>query len=412
MPKFFYKARSFSGELEEGFSDAKDEKDLVSKLSSKGLFPVVIKRSHLFQEEKKDALKTDKVKSCGKRQKISKRQLIEFTNQLSTLLNAGVSLVSALAMVSQQIETDFFKQICMDIKDRVNKGQSLSFALSQYPEVFSQFYVALVSAGEKGAFLDKALLRLYEILEYEDEVQGSVVSELVYPALVILIGFVSVLFILFFVVPKMRDVLLDMGQSLPIVTRVLLWLSGSLISYWWLWLLLFGAVAVFLWIDFNKSADMNKVKIDSLLIKSPIIGNMIVKIETGRFIKVFGVLLDSGISAVDALEISANLITNSIIRNHVIELADKLRHGVSLASAVEEAKVFPPMLSGAIATGQESGTLDMVLLKLGDYYEKDVRRQIKMAVSMLGPISILTVGIFIGAIVISVLLPIFQMNVG
>ncbi len=409
MPKFFYKARSKDGSPEEGYLEAKDEKALVKELAAKGIFPIIIKE--VGPDKVVSPAKSDDA-LLKKRSKIKRRHIIEFTSQLSTLLSAGVGLVSALGMVANQVESDEFRIVCNDLKDRVNKGQSFSFALAQYKDIFSPFYIALVSAGEKGAFLDSALIRLAQILEYEDEVRNSVIGELVYPALVVLIGFASVLFILLFVIPKMKDVLLDMGQALPVMTRFLLWASASLIEYWWFWGLLTGLAILFIGMKLSQQEDSDTKRLDGFLLKIPALGKMIVKIETGRFIKVFGVLLASGINVVESLEISANLVTNSVIKRHVLNLAEKIRHGVPLSKAVEEEKVFPVMLSGAISTGQESGSLDMVLLKLGEFYEKEVRRQIKMVVAMLGPVSILTVGVFIGLIVISVLMPIFQMNIG
>jgi general secretion pathway protein F len=387
MPIFQYRGYRNDGSQAAGTIEANSQKDAVLKLKESGLYPKNVKeaiyrgRSGLFRKHDVSLLPST-------------------TRQLSTLLSAGVTLMEALSSISEE-NKGFWKNMLVDIKERVAGGSSLSKALGEYDSIFPEFYMNMVAAGEASGNLDRVLSRLADFLESQDNLKSKVRTSMIYPVFMICVGFVVLSFLFTFVIPKITKIFKDTQSALPFITVILITVSNIFLNYWWLLIgLVLGSI-----FGIKRLSEKNRLFIDRLIVRLP--GNVAQSLYYGRFTRTLGFLLEGGLPVLRALDLSAKSIGNKLLEMKVIEAGRRVAEGASLYSSLEG---FPPVLLQLISTGERSGQLIEILKKTADSYEEEFSRRVQKALSFLEPAMILLMGFIVGLIVLAVLLPIFQLN--
>ncbi len=389
MPIFLYRGYRESGDVVTGTIEADGPKDALQRIKELGLFPKEIKES--LPKEKRFSLRSD----------IS--LLPSVTRLIATLLSSGVPVIDAISAVASE-EKGYWQKLLVGIKDRVASGSSLSRAIEAYPKVFPEFYVSMVAAGEASGALDKVLLRLADFLEAQASLRSRVKTATVYPIFMVFVSIGVLSFLFTFVVPKITKIFEDTKSALPLVTVILIWISNIFHRFWWLLLGLLTA-GVF---GFQRFINKKREVWDSFLLRVP--GNTLNNLYMSRFTRTLGLLLRSGLPILRALELSARTVGNTAIEKKVRKAGERVIEGASLSSALKDAGGFPPILLHMIATGERSGEIEDILDRAAAAYEAEFDRGITRSVAILEPGLILAMGLVVGFIVISILLPIFQLN--
>jgi type II secretion system protein F len=398
MPRYTYIAKSSPGKTTQGRMEAASEQDVVDKLTTMGYFPVSInpEDSYLYKR-----------KSFSFR-KISNRDIVLLSRDLTSLLESGVNILNSLTIVSTSTPNKYLKSVLSDIMDKIKDGKSLSESIGTHPELFSDLYISLIRSGEVGGNLEITFKRLAEYLEKEDELKSSVRASLTYPAFVFSVGTLTVIVLLGFVIPRLVTMFEDMGQALPLPTRMLIYSSGLLRSFWWL-ILAIVFLTVFM---FKRTTQkpQGEIQLDKFKLKIAVWGEIILKTETSRLMRTLSLLLSSGIPIVYALETSTRTLDNQILKMELQKFKERIREGESFSKCLTDSKLFPVFVTNIVTVGEESGTLEQSLLRIADDYEREVDRSLKVLTRLLEPVIILVMGLVVGFIVLSMLLPIFQIN--
>ena len=404
MPVYEYTALDKAGKSKTGIIDADSAVAARQKLRGTGIFPVEVKETAARPKDQPSGQVT--VSTLFKR--VRPGEISVVTRQLSTLLGAGITLVSALEALITQVANPVLKKIMAQIKESVNEGNSLAFSLSQHPKVFSQIYINMIRAGEASGSLDLVLDRLAEYSEHQQALRGRVKAALAYPIFMFFIGSLVLLFLVTVVVPQITKVFSDMHQTLPLPTVILINVSEFLKSFWWL-LLAALVVAIILLKQFRKTPRGSYIW-DEIKIRVPIFGSISLGLAIARFGRTLGNLLDSGVTLLTALEIVRNIVNNVLISDVIDNAMDEIQAGKSLAGPLSRSTWFPPMAIQMISVGEQSGELEKMLNKIADIYEREAESQITVMTSMLEPIMILVMALVVGFMLVSILLPIFEMN--
>ena len=404
MPVYEYIAFDQTGKSLKGIIDADNSVAARQKLRVSGIFPVEVKET---SSRPKD-LTTAPVTVTTLFKRIKSGEVSVTTRQLSILLGAGVTLVSSLEALISQITNPLLKKIMAQIKESVNEGNSLAFSLSQHPKVFSEVYINMVRAGEASGALDLVLDRLAEFSERQQALRGRFRAALAYPVFMFVIGTSILFFLIAFIVPDITKIFSDMHQTLPLPTIMLMGASQFLKSFWWLVLIMLAGI-ITLAKQFKKTPRGNYIW-DEIKIRVPILGPINIKMAMARFGRTLGSLLQSGVPLLSSLQIVRNIVNNAIIADVIDKAMDEIESGKSLANPLGQSRWVPPVVIQMIAVGEQSGELESMLNKIADIYEGEVESQIMAMTSMLEPVMILIMGVFVGFIVISILLPIFEMS--
>jgi general secretion pathway protein F len=387
MPIFQYKGYRTDGSEVAGTLEANSLKDAVLMLKVEGLHP-------------KDVQEAVYRKRFGLFQRYDASLLPSTTRQLSTLLSSGVTLMEALSSISEE-NKGLWKNMLINIKEKVAGGSSFSKSLEEYKKIFPEFYVSMVAAGEAGGNLDKVLSRLADFLESQHNLKSKVRASMIYPVIMICVGFVVLSFLFTFVIPKITKIFKDTQSALPFITVVLITVSNAFQNYWWLFTgILLGVV-----IGLRRLKEKNRLFIDRLILRLP--GNVIQSLYFGRFTRTLGSLLEGGLPVLKALELTAKSIGNKVLELRIIDAGKRVAEGARLSASLEG---FPPVLLQLITTGERSGKLVEILRSAADSYEEEFSRRVQKALSLLEPAMILFMGLIVGLIVLAVLLPIFQLN--
>ena len=402
MSKFFYRVKKGPDEVTTGTLEAETKQAAISKLSQMGYFPIDVSEVSAAEERAKGI-------GYALLKKIGSRDLTTFTRQLSNLLGSGVTLLRALDVLADQTENSYLARIVRDIHDQVKDGKTLSQSLAGHPKIFSSVYVNMVGSGEVGGSLEDVLNRLADFAEKEDEVRTKIHTAMAYPILMAVVGVGTIIVLLAFVIPKLVTMFEDMGQILPLPTRMLVSLSGWLTSYWWL-----IAALIFLIIFVVKRRQRSqegRLAMDRLKLRMPLLGDLIQKAEIARFGRTLGTLLSNGVPILQSIDVVSQTMTNEVLRQEVKKLHTNVAQGLSLTRSIKENSQFPGFVVNLVAVGEEGGLLERSLLRIADTYEREVDRTVKVMTALLEPAMILVMGGVVGFIVISMLLPIFQINV-
>jgi len=398
MEKFEYKAKDKLGKTLKGIVEATDEKQAVSILREKGFLVITLK-------PKKESL-GNTIKSTFFR-KVTLTDKVNFTRQLATMLTAGLRVTEALEILENQ-SSPAMRKIIEEIRRDIEGGKDLSSSLEKHPDAFGRVYVALVKAGESAGVLEKVLTRLADNLERQKEFQGKIKSAMIYPIIIIL-GMVAVAGIMIiFVIPKMTALYEEFQAQLPLPTRILISISKFVTLFWWLILLAIGGLVVGLRV-LLKNPTFRK-QYDQILFKLPIFGNIRQKSILTEFTRTLGLLVGTGILIVDALRILKGSLGSLIYQEAIDQAAKEIEKGLPLASALAETGVFPFVLPQMISVGEETGKLDEVLQRISNYFQQESENAVKGLTSAMEPIIMIILGIGVAFLMISVIMPIYNLT--
>jgi general secretion pathway protein F len=400
MPLFEYKAVEPSGETVQGTMEAASLEMVVLKLQEAGNIPLHAKESGAGGFGL-SALRFG-------RRGMNAREVGEFTQQLSTLLVAGLPLDRSLQVMLELSENERVKRTVAEIRDRVREGGSLSDALEEQHGAFNRLFVNMVRAGEVGGTLDVTLLRLTDYLERSRDLKDSVVSALIYPVLLLVLAAGSLILLLVYVIPQFTPIFEELGGDLPFITKVVLGVGSILQNFWWAIIL----VTVFIVVQFRRMlADADKrFAWDTRVLAMKWVGDLVGKIEIARLSRTLGTLLTNGVPLLAALSIARNVLSNTVLRKAVGDAAREVKTGGSLAHNLTKDGRFPRLAIQMIAVGEETGQLDTMLLKVSDTYDIEVRNTIDRLLSIFTPVVTLLLAVLIGTIVLSVLVAILSIN--
>ncbi|MEW6299498.1 MAG: type II secretion system F family protein [Thermodesulfobacteriota bacterium] len=405
MPQFHYQATTPQGKLIEGIMEAGEERVVISRLHEQGYLPL---RVVLPDQEKSKASFSFSLPAFPGGGTVRQRDLLVLTQELATLIAAGLPLDRALSVLAGLTEKAELKKAVGHILRSVQQGKSLAEALAEYPKIFPPLYVNMVKAGELGGFLDTALQRLAEYLERSQQVQDEIKSALTYPVLLTIVGGLSVVILLTYVLPKFAVILGDLGQALPTSTRVLMGISHGLRAYWW------GVVLLGIggWFGMQRylATPHGRFAWDRWRLRLVVLGQLLRKREVARFARTLGTLLKSGVPLLQALEVVQEVAGNEMIKRALKEVRVGVREGHGIAGPLSRSGVFPTLALQMVSVGEETGRLDEMLVRVAEYYERDSYNQIKRLTSLVEPMLILVMGLIVGFVVISMLTAVFSIN--
>lgn len=400
MPLYEYKAVSPTGETVQGTMEAHSLDLVISKLQESGNIP--LKAS----EAGKSRFGLNQFR-FGKRG-MNSRDVGEFTQQLSTLLGAGLPLDRSLKVLLELTENEAIRRTVTDIRERVRDGASLSEALDAQHGTFSRLFVNMVTAGEIGGSLDQTLDRLSDYLDRSKELKDSVISAMIYPILLIALAAGSLVLLLVYVIPQFTPIFEELGGDLPLITKMVLAVGGVLQNFWW------GLIALCLlavvWFRNMRVDPPRRLIWDTRFLRMRWVGDLLAKIETARLSRTLGTLLYNGVPLLSGLAISANVLGNTMLKQGVKEAAREVQTGGGLARNLAKGGYFPRLALQMISVGEETGKLDSMILKVADTYDREVRNTIDRLLSIFTPVVTLLLAVMIGTIVLSVLLAILSIN--
>ncbi|MDA8561628.1 type II secretion system inner membrane protein GspF [Gammaproteobacteria bacterium] len=400
MPTFHYQAINTTGNEEKGIIEADSLKHASHLLKNKNL---TVLKVQIAQQK----ISSIKFKSFSKSLNVKEIALI--TRQFSTLLSAGLPIEEVLTAVAEQTEKTQAKSIILSVRSKVLGGISLASALREYPDAFSELYCSTVSAGEKSGHLDIVLLRLADYTEQQFQMRQKIQQALIYPSIMILVAIGIVGFLLEYVVPKMVSVYSNINQELPWMTKFLISFSND-IKQFGIYFLILLVLSIFLFKRTIKNNINFKKRMHRLYLKIPIIGNTIKIANTARFSRTFAILSSAGVSVLEAMSISAKLITNLSIHSAVVNAANRVREGATIYLALKQTGYFPPMSIHLIASGEASGQLENMLERSANNQDEEIKRLIDTTLTLFEPAIILVMGAVVLFIVLAILMPIFQLN--
>src|SRR5712691_10284307 len=392
MATFTYTARAFNGDLRTATIDAASRDDVISQLRKQRLSVVKIDQ--------------DAAKKIG-RGSIKTRDVVIFTRQFSTMINSGLPLVQALTILAEQTDNKALAEVTRKVVFDVESGNTVADALSKHPRAFTNLYVNMVAAGEAGGILDTILLRLATFLEKNDALVRKVKGAMVYPGVIICVAGLAIAVLLIFVIPTFQNMFASANLELPLPTRIVIGLSNFLIHFWWAMGLAIGGVIFAIKRYYATSAG--RLQIDSLLLKAPVLGDVIRKSAVSRFTRTLGTLVSSGVSILEGLEITAKTSGNQVVHDAVMASRQSIAGGETIAAPLERSAVFPPMVISMIAVGEQTGGLDEMLSKIADFYDEEVDVAVTALLSLMEPVMIVILGVIVGGMVVAMYLPIFDM---
>jgi type IV pilus assembly protein PilC len=400
MPETFtYKVRDKAGKLVEGQLEAENAQLVVSKLRSMGYVPIEIE-----QQGSKNQSRDLKIPYISDRIKL--KDVAVFSRQFATMINSGLSLLRALNILAEQTDSKLLADIANQVRMDVERGASLSAALSKHPKAFNRLYVAMVRAGEAGGVLDSVLQRLATTIEKQVELRRRVKSAMTYPAVVSLLVALLVTAMLLFVIPMFQNIYESLGGKLPVPTQILINVSNVVRK---LWFVVFaaeiGAVFAFRW---WINSEEGRKHWDTLKLKAPVFGALAKKTALARFGRTLSALVRSGVPILESLDIVAETAGNWVVSEAVRDTQQQVKRGEPLSKRLEEHAVFPPMVVQMMTVGEETGALDEMLDKIADFYDQEVEATVNALTSLIEPILIVIMGVVIGGMIIALYLPMFD----
>lgn len=402
MPSYSYRASTMEGKIVEGSMESADDGTVALKLQEMGLLPIRIGAA-----TRPSALARE-VEWPWKTRRLRPRDLLVFTSELRTLAHAGFPLDRSLAILGQLAESPAMAEVIQNVLKEVKGGRSFSEGLARHPEVFPKVYVSMVKAGETGGALDEILARLADYLESGAELRSYILGAMIYPALLSVVGLVSVTLLTVFAVPRFAGIFRDMGVAPPLPLAILGGLGNLVSGYWWAGVL--AAVAAVWWLRRFRAGEKGRLQWDRWLLRLPLVGGVLRKIEVARFSRTLGTLLHGGVPLLQAMTIVRDVVGNRSIARMIDPIRNGIKKGEGIAQPMKQSGVFPPLAMHLVEVGEESGKLDAMLVEVADVYDVDVRTSVKRIIAFFEPALILLMGLIIGTIVVSMLLAIFSIN--
>lgn len=394
MPVFVWEGKLANGNVKKGEIEADSKASVQLLLKRQRILPTKVKaKSKQF-----NLLPGKKVKA---------KEIVIFTRQFATMINAGLPLVQCLEILSSQQPNPTFKKIISQIKGDVEGGSTFADALSKHPKVFDGLFVNLVAAGEVGGVLDTVLLRLAVYMEKAEALKNKVKSAMTYPIIVLSVAFIVVAVLMIFVIPTFQDLFKQFGSSLPAPTQLVVNISYVFRNYWYI---IIGSIVLFVFaIKWASKQEKGKYYIDSIALKLPIFGNLLKKVAVAKFTRTLGTMISSGVPIMDGLDITSRTAGNVIIENAIKAVRSAISEGQSMAEPLSQAGIFPGMVVQMISVGEATGAMDQMLSKIADFYDEEVDVAVDALTSALEPMLMVFLGVVIGFVVVAMYLPIFKM---
>jgi type IV pilus assembly protein PilC len=405
MPNFAYSGRTRAGQTVSGERVADSMDAAVAALRRE---QIAVTRITPAKAAKPEAAKKDKAKGAGKiGKKVAAKTLAVFVRQFSVMIDAGLPLVQCLDILGGQEEDKNFAAVIAQTRTDVESGASLADAMRRHPKTFDSLFTNMIAAGEAGGILDTILKRLATYIEKAVKLAGQVKSAMVYPVAVIVIAGGVVGVILWKVIPTFANLFSGLGADLPLPTRIVIAASNGLVSYFPL--VLIGGAGIFYGFRRYYATENGRRTIDRILLKMPILGDILRKIAVARFCRTLATLISSGVPILDGLEITAKTSGNAIVEDAIMATRKSIERGETISAPLKETAVFPPMVTQMIGVGEATGALDTMLAKIADFYEEEVDAAVAGLLTLLEPLMIALLGLVVGGIVIAMYLPIFDL---
>jgi type IV pilus assembly protein PilC len=395
---YAYRVRDTDGRIIGGTLEADSQGAVASRLRQMGYAPISI-------EESKPGLKREITLPGLNRIKL--KDLAVFSRQFATMINSGLSLLRALTILAEQTESKALAEIIGQVRNEVEQGTALSTSLAKHPKTFNRLYVAMIKAGEVGGFLDKVLLELADSIEKEVELRGKVRSAMTYPIAVFTMVIMIVAAMLVFVVPQFETLYSQLGGQLPFLTRILLGASRFVAGWGGGVVVIAVVVGVIAFRRFHAT-PAGRFAVDRAKLRAPVFGPLVQKTVLSRFSRTLSTLLGSGVPILQSLEIVSETVNNDVVSRAVKDVQDSVREGESLAVPLAKHSVFPPMVVQMLAVGEETGAIDVMLDKVGDFYDAEVSAAVDSLTSLIEPILIAVMGSVVGGMVVALYLPMFN----
>ncbi len=397
MATFTWEGKTRAGELRNGVLDAQNEEEAMQKVKAQGITPSKVKKKAL--EIKMPTLGTG----------VSLKDLVIFTRQFSTMIDAGLPLVQCLEILSTQAESEGLKRTLKDVKEVVEGGATFADALKRHPKIFDELYVNLVAAGEVGGILDTILSRLATYIEKSMKLRKKVKGALFYPICILIVGIGVLLILLYYVIPVFEKMFADFGssQSLPAMTQSLIDLSNWMREYWYI---VFGTLGgVIIGTHYFKKWPKGRYLWDKGVLKLPLFGSLLRKVAVAKFTRTLGTMVSSGVPILDALDVVAKSAGNKVVEEAIYYTREKISEGKTMAEPLAESGVFPGMVVQMIAVGENTGALDQMLSKIADFYDEEVDVAVDTLTSLMEPVMLVFLGGMVGYFLIAMYLPIFSL---
>jgi len=394
---FSYKAVSREGRVTHGRLEGPDQRTVAIRIQGMGLIPLAVEETAVKVERRRLYFKG-----------ITQKDVLFFSEELSTLVKAGLPLDRSLGITAELATKPALRVVVQDLLKQIKGGKSLAESLAAHPKCFSRLYVNMVRAGEAGGVLETILERLVEFQRSADEMRSYLISALIYPALLTMVGTGSIAILMFYVIPKFSTIFTDIGAPIPFSTQVLLMLSDWTLRYWAIGVAVLAVVV--LGVRYWLKSPAGRRQFDIWKLRSPLLGTTLLKIEIGRFARTLGTLLSSAVPLISAVRIVQDIATNQIVSEAISKIADGAKRGLGVSRPMQDAGVFPPLAIHLVEVGEETGRLDAMLLQLADIFDKDVRTSVKSLTSVFEPAIILVMGVIVGTVVLSMLTAIFSIN--
>ncbi|MBI3789480.1 MAG: type II secretion system F family protein [Gemmatimonadetes bacterium] len=391
MPTFTYTARTANGELKSATLEATNKDEVIAQL----------------KKQRMTVVKVDEQAKAKAKGNVTMRDIVIFTRQFSTMINAGLPLVQALDILSKQTENKALQDVTKTVVFDVESGNTVADALAKHPKAFSDLYVNMVAAGEAGGILDTILMRLATFMEKNDALVRKVKGAMIYPGVILSVAAIAISVLLIFVIPIFQNMFGSVGLKLPLPTRIVIGMSAFLKGFWWA--LIAGGYGAKVAFTKYYATDAGKLRVDGYLLKAPILGDVLRKSAVSRFTRTLGTLISSGVSILDGLEITAKTAGNRVIQDAILASRASIAGGDTISAPLAKSNVFPPMVISMIAVGEQTGGLDEMLSKIADFYDDEVDAAVSGLLSAMEPLMIVFLGTVVGGMVVAMYLPIFDM---
>ncbi len=399
MPKFFYQAKAANGQLAQGEVEAANQQEAIVRIRAQKLIPVKLAMA---------ATKKSQAASGFFAAKVNGKDLQIFTRQFATLINAGIPVVDSLKILSEGLRPGLLKSASAEVKTSIEQGKRLAESMAQVPNVFDRLYVNMIRAGEEAGILDSILLRLASYMEKSEKIRSQVVGALVYPLVIICVAILVIAGILVFIIPKFMEFFSSAGKEPPFLTQMVVNLSNSLISHWYVYIS-FAFVMPYLFFKWIQTPS-GKDSFDRFVMYAPVFGEVIQKSSLARLSRTMSTLLSSGVGLIEAIDISAKTAGNAVIEESLMRSKSSVMQGRTFAAPLAKEKTFPDMVVQMISIGEQSGTMDVMLGKIADFYEDEVETAVKAMTSLIEPLLMVVLGGIIAFLVIAMYLPVFSMG--
>jgi type IV pilus assembly protein PilC len=403
MATFVWEGRTAQGRLVKGDSlEAPDREAALARLREQRIRPIPSR----VRERGKGLEKEISIPGFG--EKVTTRDVSLATRQLATMIDAGLPIVQCLDILGQQSESKLLCKALGTVKKDVEGGSTLADALRKHPKIFDDLYVNMVEAGEAGGILNTILNRIALFIEKANRLKKKVKGAMIYPCAIVCVAVIVVAVLMIFVIPVFAELYGGMGKALPLPTQICIDISNWFVAYWYV--LVIAAAGVFMGISFYYKTPHGRMNIDRLLLRSPIIGDLLRKVAVARFSQNMSLLLSSGVPILDGLAITGKTAGNKVVEKAIFESRVSISQGKTVAEPLRDSKIFPPLVCQMVAVGESTGGLDNMLKKVAELYEEEVDDAVNNLTAMMEPMIMVVLGVILGGLVIAMYLPIFQMG--